>query len=92
MSVRPSPAAVLLAMNLRLPDFSILKSFENSMSVNIKNLTKLSGDNNLPGNNIKKKVHENTAAFYYEIRNFLAGRGCRLWIWGDRLIDGKTTG
>lgn len=26
------------------------------------------------------------------LRNFLASRGCRLWIWGDRLIDGKTTG
>ncbi len=26
------------------------------------------------------------------IRNFLAGKGCELWIWGDRLIDGKTTG
>ncbi|MRR18885.1 glycoside hydrolase [bacterium] len=26
------------------------------------------------------------------IRNFLASRGCRLWIWGDRLIDGKVTG
>lgn len=26
------------------------------------------------------------------IRNFLASKGCRLWIWGDRLIDAKTTG
>lgn len=26
------------------------------------------------------------------IRNHLAGRGAELWIWGDRLIDGKTTG
>lgn len=26
------------------------------------------------------------------LRNFLASKGCRLWIWGDRLIDGKTTG
>lgn len=26
------------------------------------------------------------------IRNFLASKGCRLWIWGDRLIDGKVTG
>jgi len=26
------------------------------------------------------------------IRNFLASRGCGMWIWGDRLIDGKTTG
>jgi hypothetical protein len=26
------------------------------------------------------------------IRNFLASQGCRMWIWGDRLIDGKTTG
>jgi len=26
------------------------------------------------------------------IRNFLATKGCRMWIWGDRLIDGKTTG
>lgn len=27
-----------------------------------------------------------------KIRNHLAGKGRRLWIWGDRLIDGKTTG
>jgi len=26
------------------------------------------------------------------IRNHLAERGIELWIWGDRLIDGKTTG
>jgi hypothetical protein len=26
------------------------------------------------------------------IRNHLAEKGRRLWIWGDRLIDGKTTG
>jgi hypothetical protein len=26
------------------------------------------------------------------IRNYLATKGCNLWIWGDRLIDGKTTG
>jgi hypothetical protein len=26
------------------------------------------------------------------IRDHLAGRGQELWIWGDRLIDGKTTG
>lgn len=26
------------------------------------------------------------------IRNHLAAKGRRLWIWGDRLIDGKTTG
>ena len=26
------------------------------------------------------------------IRNHLADKGRRLWIWGDRLIDGKTTG
>jgi len=26
------------------------------------------------------------------IRDHLAGKGRRLWIWGDRLIDGKTTG
>jgi hypothetical protein len=26
------------------------------------------------------------------IRDFLASKGCRMWIWGDRLIDGKTTG
>jgi hypothetical protein len=26
------------------------------------------------------------------IRNHLAGKGRQLWIWGDRLIDGKTTG
>jgi hypothetical protein len=26
------------------------------------------------------------------IRNHLASRGAELWIWGDRLIDGKTTG
>jgi len=26
------------------------------------------------------------------IRNFLASKGCRMWIWGDRLIDGKVTG
>jgi hypothetical protein len=26
------------------------------------------------------------------IRNFLVSKGCRMWIWGDRLIDGKTTG
>ncbi len=26
------------------------------------------------------------------IRDHLAGRGRRLWIWGDRLIDGKETG
>ncbi|HOK25865.1 MAG TPA: family 20 glycosylhydrolase [Bacteroidales bacterium] len=26
------------------------------------------------------------------IRNHLAQKGRRLWIWGDRLIDGKTTG
>ncbi|MEH6705100.1 MAG: family 20 glycosylhydrolase [Galbibacter orientalis] len=27
-----------------------------------------------------------------KIRNHLASNGKRLWIWGDRLIDGKTTG
>lgn len=27
-----------------------------------------------------------------KIRNHLAQQGKRLWIWGDRLIDGKTTG
>ena len=27
-----------------------------------------------------------------KIRNHLALRGAELWIWGDRLIDGKTTG
>ncbi|WP_417444763.1 family 20 glycosylhydrolase [Joostella sp.] len=27
-----------------------------------------------------------------KIRNHLASNGQRLWIWGDRLIDGKTTG
>ncbi len=27
-----------------------------------------------------------------KIRNHLASRGAELWIWGDRLIDGKTTG
>ncbi|MDG3582320.1 family 20 glycosylhydrolase [Galbibacter pacificus] len=27
-----------------------------------------------------------------KIRNHLAASGKRLWIWGDRLIDGKTTG
>lgn len=27
-----------------------------------------------------------------KIRNHLAGLGAELWIWGDRLIDGKTTG
>lgn len=27
-----------------------------------------------------------------KIRNHLAGTGKELWIWGDRLIDGKTTG
>ena len=26
------------------------------------------------------------------IRNHLADKGRQLWIWGDRLIDGKTTG
>lgn len=26
------------------------------------------------------------------IRDHLAGRGAELWMWGDRLIDGKTTG
>ena len=26
------------------------------------------------------------------IRNHLADKGIKLWIWGDRLIDGKTTG
>lgn len=26
------------------------------------------------------------------IRNYLASKGCRLWIWGDRLIDGRETG
>jgi hypothetical protein len=26
------------------------------------------------------------------IRDHLSGKGRRLWIWGDRLIDGKTTG
>jgi len=26
------------------------------------------------------------------IRNYLARQGVELWIWGDRLIDGKTTG
>jgi hypothetical protein len=26
------------------------------------------------------------------VRNFLASKGCRMWIWGDRLIDGRTTG
>lgn len=26
------------------------------------------------------------------IRDHLAGKGRKLWIWGDRLIDGKTTG
>jgi len=26
------------------------------------------------------------------IRDHLAASGCELWIWGDRLIDGKTTG
>ncbi|MFI2741137.1 family 20 glycosylhydrolase [Zhouia sp. PK063] len=28
----------------------------------------------------------------WRIRNHLAQNGKRLWIWGDRLIDGKTTG
>lgn len=27
-----------------------------------------------------------------QIRNFLAQKNRKLWIWGDRLIDGKTTG
>ncbi len=27
-----------------------------------------------------------------KVRNHLAQRGAELWIWGDRLIDGKTTG
>ena len=26
------------------------------------------------------------------IRNFLLTKGCSMWIWGDRLIDGRTTG
>ena len=26
------------------------------------------------------------------INNFLAGKNCQMWIWGDRLIDGKVTG
>jgi hypothetical protein len=26
------------------------------------------------------------------INNFLAGKKCTLWIWGDRLLDGKVTG
>ncbi len=26
------------------------------------------------------------------IHNFLVSKGCRMWIWGDRLLDGKTTG
>ena len=26
------------------------------------------------------------------IRDHLAGRGAELWIWGDRLLDGATTG
>ena len=25
------------------------------------------------------------------VHNFLASKGCQMWIWGDRLIDGKTT-
>ncbi|WP_160710719.1 family 20 glycosylhydrolase [Chitinophaga solisilvae] len=28
----------------------------------------------------------------WKIRNHLAGKGRTLWIWGDRLLDGKTTG
>lgn len=28
----------------------------------------------------------------WRIRNHLAEKGRRLWIWGDRLLDGKTTG
>ncbi|RBL91271.1 family 20 glycosylhydrolase [Chitinophaga flava] len=28
----------------------------------------------------------------WTIRNHLAGKGRQLWIWGDRLLDGKTTG
>jgi hypothetical protein len=26
------------------------------------------------------------------IHNFLAGKDCSMWIWGDRLLDGKVTG
>jgi len=26
------------------------------------------------------------------LRDFLHGRGVRLWLWGDRLLDGRTTG
>ena len=32
------------------------------------------------------------AAEVTQIRNHLAANGVELWIWGDRLIDGKTTG
>ncbi len=32
------------------------------------------------------------AAEVTRIRNHLAAQGVELWIWGDRLIDGKTTG
>ncbi|MBX2815478.1 MAG: family 20 glycosylhydrolase [Saprospiraceae bacterium] len=39
---------------------------------------------------------KNRAALYANevtlIRNHLEKKGCKLWIWGDRLIDGKTTG
>ena len=26
------------------------------------------------------------------LRDHLAGRGCRLWVWGDRFLDGRATG
>lgn len=49
------------------------------------------GDANCPRCGGKDKA-ELFAGEVVRIRNHLASRNKKLWIWGDRLIDGKTTG
>jgi hypothetical protein len=49
------------------------------------------GDNKCPRCSGRDKA-ELFAGEVTRIRNHLAGKGRELWIWGDRLIDGKTTG
>jgi hypothetical protein len=49
------------------------------------------GDNKCPRCGGRDKA-ELFAGEVWTIRNHLAEKGRRLWIWGDRLLDGKTTG
>lgn len=49
------------------------------------------GHENCPRCNGRDKA-ELYAGEVTKIRNHLADQGVELWIWGDRLIDGKTTG